>query len=113
MTIRPTLFLRWAALIVPACAVLSGCLSSTPIWDSHFGESVRTASQSQIIDPDAATRHPSTDGIDGKAAVAAMSNYNASFQQPPQSANPFVIGVGGTAGGAGGGGGMAVPSGSQ
>lgn len=111
MTIRPILFLRWAALIAPACVALSGCLSTTPIWDSHFGQSVRTVTQAQIIDPDAATHHPSTNGIDGKAAVAAMSNYNASFQQPPQTANPFVIGVGGS--GSSGGGGMAAPSSGQ
>jgi hypothetical protein len=111
MTIRPILFLRWAALTAPVCAALSGCLSTTPIWDSHFGQSVRTASQAQIIDPDAAIHHPSASGIDGKAAVAAMSNYNASFQQPPQTANPFVIGIGG--GGSSGGGGMAAPSSGQ
>ncbi|KLU23502.1 hypothetical protein EOS_25000 [Caballeronia mineralivorans PML1(12)] len=109
MIIRPILFLRWTVLIAPACGALSGCLSTTPVWDSHFGQSVRAISQAQIIDPDAAIHHPSTSGIDGKAAVAAMSNYNASFQQPAPSANAFVIGVGGS----GNGGAMAAPSSGQ
>jgi len=112
MTIRPISFLRWAVLTAPACAALSGCMSTTPIFDSHFGESVKAISQAQIIDPDAAIHHPSTSGIDGKAAVAAMSNYNASFQQPTSTSNPFVIGVGGS-GSSGGGGGMPVPSSGQ
>lgn len=94
MTIRPILLLRWAVLVAPACAALSGCLSSTPIYDKHFGEAVRTVVHAQIIDPDAAAHNPSTDGVDGKAAVAAMSSYNKSMQQPAPNTNAFVIGVG-------------------
>ncbi|MGF6964929.1 hypothetical protein OKW43_001934 [Paraburkholderia sp. WC7.3g] len=111
MTTRHILFLRRAALIAPACAALSGCLSSTPVWDSHFGQAVRTVTQAQIIDPDAATHNPSVDGLDGKAAVAAMSNYNKSIQQAPQNSNAFVIGVGSN--GNSGGGMLTAPSSGQ
>jgi hypothetical protein len=94
MTTRLILLLRCAVLIAPVCTLLSGCLSSTPVWDSHFGQAVRAVTQAQIIDPDAAAHNPSTDGIDGKSAVAAMSNYTKSMQQPAPNTNAFVIGVG-------------------
>ncbi|SOE59603.1 hypothetical protein SAMN05446635_1601 [Burkholderia sp. OK233] len=109
MNIRYIPALRCAAALASACVALGGCVQTTPLWDSHFGDAVRTVTQAQIIDPDAATRNPSTNGVDGKAAVAAMANYNASFQQPAPSANAFVIGVGGSGSGAA----MAAPSGSQ
>ncbi|MEC5409755.1 hypothetical protein VOM14_29905 [Paraburkholderia sp. MPAMCS5] len=96
MTNRTLSFSRWAALLVPACIALSACMSTTPDLDRHFGESVKSFTQAQIIDPDAASKHPSTPGIDGKAAVGAISNYTASFRAPPTSGNAFVIGVGGS-----------------
>ncbi|WP_421380765.1 hypothetical protein ACOCG7_34470 (plasmid) [Paraburkholderia sp. DD10] len=102
MTNRTTSISRWIALLVPACVALNGCLSTTPNFDRHFGESVRSFSEAQIIDPDAASKHPSTVGVDGKAAVAAMSNYNASLKAPSPSTNAFVIGVGGNAAGGSG-----------
>jgi hypothetical protein len=111
MTNRILFFSRWTALLVPACLALNGCMSTTPNFDRHFGESVKSFTAAQIIDPDAATKNPSTQGVDGKAAVGAMSNYNASFKAPPTTANAFVIGVGGSgAGGAGGGAAMPAPA---
>ncbi|CAB3734516.1 hypothetical protein [Paraburkholderia rhynchosiae] len=109
MTNRTTSISRWVALLVPACIALNGCLSTTPGVDRHFGESVRGYAEAQIIDPDAASKHPSTLGVDGKAAVAAMSNYHASLKAPSTSGNAFVIGVGGSAAG-GSGAPMAAPA---
>jgi hypothetical protein len=85
---------RRLALMVPACAFLGGCMSSSPVWDAHFGEAVRTVSQAQIIDPQAAEHSPSAPGIDGQSAVSAMTQYDKSFSQPPTTSNPYVIGVG-------------------
>jgi len=89
---------RRAALLLSLCAMtggsLSGCMSSSPIWDAHVGEAVRTVSQMQIIDPHAGEHTPSTPGIDGKAAVSAQQQYDKSFQAPTTSLNPFVIGIG-------------------
>ncbi|CAB3726770.1 hypothetical protein LMG22037_05234 [Paraburkholderia phenoliruptrix] len=111
MTNRTISFSRWAALLVPACLTLNGCMSTTPDFDRHFGESVRSFTAAQIIDPDAATKNPSTPGVDGKAAVGAMANYSASFKAPPRTANAFVIGVGGSGpGAAADSGGMAAPA---
>jgi hypothetical protein len=84
---------RRLALMVPACAVLGACMSSSPIWDAHFGEAVRTVTQAQIIDPHAGERNPSAPGIDGQSAVSAMTQYDKSYAQPPTSTNPFAIGV--------------------
>lgn len=68
-----------AALL--AAPLLSACLSTTPIWDSRFGHSVNTVKQAQIIDPNAPAGLPSLTGVDGKAAVAAMGNYDRSLQR--------------------------------
>jgi hypothetical protein len=95
-------FARWATLIVPVCAALGGCMSSTPIWDAHFGEALKTVTQAQIIDPNAALHAQSAQGMDGKSAAAAMGSYDKSFQQPAPSPNAFVIGVGSGGGGASG-----------
>jgi hypothetical protein len=84
---------RRLALAVPLCAALGGCMTSSPIWEAHFGEAVRAATQAQIIDPHAGEHTPSTPGIDGNSAVSAMNQYDKSFAQPPTMANPFTIGV--------------------
>lgn len=87
-------FLRRAVVLVPICAALGGCMTSTPIWDAHFGEAARAVAQAQIIDPHAAEHNPSTQGVDGKAAVSAMNRYDKLYEVPAQTVNPFVIGIG-------------------
>ncbi|MBN3792290.1 hypothetical protein [Burkholderia sp. Ac-20353] len=86
-------FARRAALAVPLAAALAGCMSSTPVWDTRFGESVRPVLQAQIIDPHAAEHAPSSAGMPGSAASAALDNYDKSFQAPEPKANAFVIGI--------------------
>ncbi len=80
-------------------APLAGCMSSSPVWESHFGEAVQTAVQAQIIDPDAAEHGVTTQGIDGKSATSALNLYDKSFQQPPATNNAFTMGVSGGGGG--------------
>jgi len=86
---RRTLALAMASLL------LGGCMTTTPIWDAHFGEAVRSITEAQIIDPHAGERNPSTPGIDGRAAVSAMDRYSKSFDSPPPTVNQFVISGGG------------------
>ncbi|NML32523.1 hypothetical protein [Paraburkholderia antibiotica] len=86
------------ATLGATAAALSGCMSSSPIWDAHFGDAVRTVTQMQIIDPHAGEHTPSTPGVDGKAAVAAQDQYVKSFQAPTATVNPFVIGIGSAGG---------------
>ncbi|WP_455774340.1 hypothetical protein, partial [Burkholderia stabilis] len=91
-------FVRRAALAAPLAFALAGCMSSTPVWDSRFGDSVRTVMQAQIIDPHAAehaaSASGSSSGVDGAAAAAALDNYDKSFKQIQPPANAFVIGIG-------------------
>ncbi|WP_322085190.1 hypothetical protein [Burkholderia sp. BCC1999] len=87
-------FVRRAALAVPLAFALAGCMSSTPVWDSRFGDSVRTVMQAQIIDPHAGEHPASASGVDGGAAAAALDNYDKSFKQAVPPANAFVIGIG-------------------
>ncbi len=85
-----------------ALLALGGCMTSTPIWDAHFGEAVRTVTQAQIIDPHAAEHAQASHDMDGRAAVSAVDVYQKSFEAPTPSPNAFVIGVGsGSGGGAG------------
>jgi hypothetical protein len=93
---------RRLALMVPVCAALGGCMTSSPIWEAHFGEAVHEVTQAQIIDPQAGTRNPSVQGIDGQSAVSAMTQYDKSFAQPITTANPYTIGVSGGGSGTGG-----------
>ncbi|MPV54977.1 hypothetical protein CFB46_33595 [Burkholderia sp. HI2761] len=87
-------FVRRAALAVPLAFALAGCMSSTPVWDSRFGDSVRTVMQAQIIDPHAGEHTASASGVDGSAAAAALDNYDKSFKQITPPSNAFVIGIG-------------------
>ncbi|AIO30217.1 hypothetical protein NUV25_08700 [Burkholderia pseudomultivorans] len=87
-------FARRATLAVPLSFALAGCMSSSPVWDSRFGESVRTVTRAQIIDPHAAEHAPSVPGVDGNAAAAALDNYDKSFRQVETKSDAFVIGVG-------------------
>ncbi len=96
--------LRRAAALAMATTLLGGCMTTTPIWDAHFGEAVRAIKQAQIIDPQAGERNPFVPGVDGKAAVSAMTTYNKSFRAPAPTVNQFVIGVGGGGNGGGNGG---------
>ena len=86
--------LRRALALAPIVGALGGCMTSSPIWDAHFGEAVRATTQAQILDPQAAEHHPSTQGVNGSAAVSAMQRYDKSFDAPAQTMNPFVIGIG-------------------
>ncbi|MGU7782967.1 hypothetical protein [Burkholderia sp. PU8-34] len=86
-------FLRRAALAAPLATALAGCMSSTPVWDTRFSESVRTVMQAQIIDPHAAEHTQSPAGMPGSAASAALDNYDKSFQAPEPKGNAFVIGI--------------------
>jgi hypothetical protein len=94
-------------VLVLTSTLLGGCMTSTPIWDAHFGEAVRTTTQAQIIDPDAGERNPSTPGVEAKAAVSAMTAYNKSFEAPTRTGNEFTFGMGSNgSGGSGGSGGQ-------
>jgi hypothetical protein len=76
-----------------ACLTLSACMTSSPVWDAHMGEALKTVMDRQIINP---VPQPSTEPprADGRAAVAAMDNYDKSLRTPVPTTSPFVIGIG-------------------
>lgn len=77
-----------------ACILLTACAPTTPVWDAQFGSAVRLALSQQTIDPQAATRAPALQGLDGAAAREAIGRYRSTFKEPPPAANSFTIGVG-------------------
>jgi hypothetical protein len=95
MKLNRIVFARRPFLVALASALLGGCMTTTPIWDAHFGEAARSVAEAQIIDPRAGELNPSTPGVDGKAAVSAVTGYNKSFESPAPTVNQFVLGFGG------------------
>jgi hypothetical protein len=78
-------------------AVLGGCaVPVTPQYDARFGDAVRQARQSMIVNPNAGSSGDSVAGMDGKAAAEAVGRYEDSFKAPPPVVN--VINIGGSVG---------------
>lgn len=101
VVVRRVSITAFAAL---ACAALGGCMTSSPIWEAHFGEAVRSNARVQIIDAHAGDQAPSPQGIDGKAAASVMDLYDKSYAHPPVSSNAYTMGVSNGGGGGSGGG---------
>lgn len=76
--------------------VLAGCVSTTPVYDAAYGQSVRSLQAQQALDSDASTKNRNRvpEGMDGRAARETLDRYHRSFQQPQRQGNPFVIGIG-------------------
>lgn len=71
--------------LVPALllVLIAGCASTTtPYYEQHYGEAVRTAVAQQTINPDASKNMDPVAGLDGKAAEQTMNNYDKSFSKP-------------------------------
>lgn len=76
-----------SVFVLLASVALSACVSTTPQWDSQFGQAVRGAIASQTIDPAAAANPDPVAGLDGKAALGAQQRYERTFAQPPTAAS--------------------------
>ncbi len=88
--------------IAIGAALVSGCAPTSPRFDSHFGESVRTVTAQQVINPDAGTK-PVPEAIEGTVARQTIVGYRASFREPPSPQNAFTIGLGSGSGSSSGG----------
>ena len=80
------------AMLLACC---TGCGSTTPQWDSRFGDAARAAFAQQVMYPDAGRANRAVSGIDGASAVATQERYRKSFAEPPAPASVFTIGVSG------------------
>ena len=76
--------------------LLAGC-STTPNYDTHFGDAVREARLQMTINPDAGSNSDQALGMDGRAAREAVILYQGTFKAPPPVVN--VINIGGSVGG--------------
>ena len=87
------------SLLALLIAGMTGCAtSSTPQFDSGFGNAVNAAKAQQTLNPDASQNTQSVDGMDGKAANSVMDRYHQSFEKPTPVGNIFNIGVGSSGG---------------
>lgn len=89
-----TIRIRLGMALLPAL-VLAGCASTTPQWDSHFGDSVRASLAAQVANPAAAAKLDpklaEVAGLDGSAARAAMERYERSYAHPESAPAPALI----------------------
>jgi hypothetical protein len=84
---------RFPALLALAAA-LTAC-STTPHWDSRFGDAVRASLAAQVIDQAAVRNANPAAGVDAKAGRGALERYHASFRAPPPPAPPISVFLGG------------------
>jgi hypothetical protein len=88
-----------AVLAACAACALSACAEAPTRTDQMFGEAVRAATASQIIDPDASQNRKAPAGMEGAAARSTVDRYQKSFEAPLPPMNVFTIGMGGASGG--------------
>lgn len=73
---------------------LAGCAATTtPVLDSHFGDTVALLKQQQILYPNAANTPSPVLGLDGKAAVSGYKQYQKSYSAPIPLPDVLTIGV--------------------
>ena len=75
-------------------ALLTACVSTTPVVDASFGKAVREARASQTLNPNASANRNPVLGIDGRAGAAAQERYQESFRSPPKTFE--IINIGGS-----------------
>ena len=81
-----------ATLLALLAAALSGCASTSPQADRHFGGAVRAAIASQTLDPAAARNTSPVNGMDGTSAVDAYMLYGTGFAKKSEALPPLVGG---------------------
>ncbi len=94
--LRRTVTLGTALAVV---AGLAGCMSTTPVYEQHFGESVRIVRAMQTLNPEAPNNADPGVNVNGRAATAAMDRFNGLYRSAPADANGYTVGVGAVQGG--------------
>ncbi len=79
--------------LIASALLLTGCVQTTPQWDSRFGQSLRLAQQQQTLNPAAGGDAP-VNGIEGITGRETVTRYRNSFKEPQPASNAFTIGVG-------------------
>lgn len=93
---------RLAASVLAAPALLAGCASTSPDYDSRFSDTTRALLQQQVADPRAGLRHADQQpAVDGRSVREAGARQLESFRAPP-APQQITLGVsGGSGSGAG------------
>ncbi|MES2898647.1 MAG: hypothetical protein V4723_02910 [Pseudomonadota bacterium] len=81
-----------ALSVLLLAAALSGCASSSPQWESSFGNSVRASMAAQVIDPAAVRNTDPVSGIDNHAAAGIVSQYTVAYAKPAVAPAPMTTG---------------------
>jgi hypothetical protein len=87
---------RAARLAAASAAVLAlltaGCASTSPDYDSLFGDATRVLNAQQLIDPQAAQRNAdAVPPTDGRTMREAMDRQVESYKKPPPTS---VVNIG-------------------
>lgn len=92
----PARLSRLAVTAAAACAAagVAGCMTTTPVYDAHFGDAVRTVRAMQTLNPDASANADPVTGVDARSATFALDRYNSSYRNPPSDGNAYAVGVG-------------------
>lgn len=96
---KTTRTLRRLALLALCSPLLSACVTTTPIWDKQFGQALSAVNRAQMVNPDGPADQAPLSGVDGKAAVTAMNNYDRSLIRMTPAGGSY--GSGGAATGVG------------
>jgi hypothetical protein len=67
---------------------ISGC-TTTPAYDSKFGNAVNAAKAQQIINSDASRNTDPVAGLDGTPAKDSIERYQSTFKEPPPTFEIF------------------------
>jgi hypothetical protein len=97
---RPRPATAWALLAAAVAVLAAGCAASTsPDFDSRFGDASRALRAQQLIDANAPKRNADAQpATDGRTMREAVDRQVESFKQPPPT-NIINIGVGAGGGG--------------
>ena len=67
------------SVFVFAALLLSGCATTSPGWDSRFGDAARQLRAAQLYDINASSRHRGLAPTDAKAVAGVQNAYADSF----------------------------------
>lgn len=67
--------------LVGIVIAFSGCSEASSRLEANYGESVRQAQTSQILNPDAGKNLEPCEGLDGQAAAIVMDEYRKGFTE--------------------------------
>ncbi|MDH5538588.1 MAG: hypothetical protein OEY03_04220 [Rhizobacter sp.] len=89
------IFVTRLSLAVAALAALavSACASTSPEWESSFGDAARQMRAAQVIDPAAPSRNTGPGSTDGKAAAGAQKAYADSYGYAVKEASQPALSI--------------------